>query len=140
MKIFLSASILGGRDLLPTYMKMHSFLENEGHGVLSWHVADPELEKTESLMTEQEIFRRDMDFLEKSECVIAELSTASTGVGYEICSALQLGLPVLCLYLPEANVSAMILGNDSDLLKCSMYRNFGELEQMIRDFLDGIDR
>ncbi|WP_406660440.1 nucleoside 2-deoxyribosyltransferase [Methanolobus sp. ZRKC3] len=136
MKIFLSASIRGGRDLLPTYMKMHEFLQNEGHEVLSWHVADPELEKTESVMSEQEIYQRDMDFLRNAKCVIAELSTASTGVGYEICSALQLGLPVLCLYLPDANVSAMILGNDSKLLKCRMHGNFGELEKEITTFLD----
>ncbi len=139
MKIFLSASIRGGRDLLPTYMKMHEFLKNEGHEVLSWHVADPELEKTESLMSEQAIFQRDMDFLKNADCVIAEISTASTGVGYEICSALYLGLPVLCLYLPDANVSAMILGNDSDLVRCRVYESFAMMKNEIRIFLDEIN-
>jgi nucleoside 2-deoxyribosyltransferase len=139
MKVFLSASIRGGRNLLPTYMKMHEFLINEGHQVLSWHVADPELEITESKMTEQEIFKRDMDFLENAECVIAEISTASTGVGYEICSALQLGLPVLCFYLPDANASAMILGNDNKLIECRMYDSFEMIENEIGLFLDEIN-
>lgn len=136
MKTFLSASIRGGRNLLPTYMKIHEFLKNEGHEVLSWHVADPELEKTESKMTEQEIFQRDMDFLKNAGSVIAEVSTASTGVGYEIASALQLGLPVLCLYSADANVSAMILGNNNELVKCKEYANFQTIENEIRAFLD----
>lgn len=139
MKIFLSASIRGGRDLLPTYMKMHEFLKNEGHEILSWHVADPGLEKTESKMTEKEIFQRDMGFLKNAECVIAELSTASTGVGYEIASALQRDLPVLCLYSPDANVSAMILGNDSNLIRCRMYESFEMIENEIRVFLNELE-
>lgn len=89
MNVFLSASIRGGRDMLSTYIEMCNYLQENGHYVLSWHVADPELEKTESLLTEQEIYIRDMEFLENSHCVIAEVSTPSIGVGYEICSALH---------------------------------------------------
>ncbi|WP_292467907.1 nucleoside 2-deoxyribosyltransferase [Methanolobus sp.] len=111
MNIFLSASIRGGRQMLSTYIEICNYLQEKGHEVLSWHVADPELEKTESLLTEQEIYVRDMEFLEKSDCVIAEVSTPSIGVGYEICSALQLEFPVLCLHTPQTNVSAMIRGD-----------------------------
>ena len=54
-KIFLSGSIRGGRQLLETYRFMFDTLEEAGAEVLSWHVADPELEKTEMKMTEEEI-------------------------------------------------------------------------------------
>jgi hypothetical protein len=103
--------------------------------VLSWHVADPELEDKESLMTEQEIYERDMGLLVRSECMIAEVSTPSIGVGYEICRALQLGLPILCLHSPHSRVSAMILGNKSNRIICRQYANYQELEKNIMHFL-----
>src|SRR5512136_1526134 len=92
-KIFLSGSIRGGRQLLETYRFMFDTLEEAGAEVLSWHVADPELEKVEMRMTEEEIYARDMDLLVKSDALIAEVTVASTGVGYEICRALVQGIP-----------------------------------------------
>ncbi|MDW7733474.1 MAG: nucleoside 2-deoxyribosyltransferase [Methanolobus sp.] len=138
MRIFLSGSIRGGREMLLVYMKICSLLQDAGHEVLSSHVADPTVEEAESVMTEQEIYLRDMRFLEKSECLIAEVSTPSIGVGYEICSALQLGLPVLCLYSAQANVSAMILGNTSMGFIAKGYGNHQELDDAIMVFLSEI--
>ena len=135
MRIFLSASIRGGRDMLHVYTEILELLQCYGHDVLSWHVADPELEDKESLMTEQEIYERDMGLLVRSECMIAEVSTPSIGVGYEICRALQLGLPILCLHSPHSRVSAMILGNKNNRIICRQYANYQELEKNIMHFL-----
>jgi len=137
MKIFLSASIRGGRHMLHVYTKILELLQSHGHDVLSSHVADPQLEEKESIMTEQEIYERDMNLLTRSECVIAEVSIPSIGVGYEICRALQLGLPVLCLYSPHSNVSAMILGNSSAMLTGKEYASYQEMRERILDFLAG---
>lgn len=120
--------------MLSTYIDMYDYLQESGHQVLSWHVADPELEKTESLLTEQEIYIRDMEFLESSNCVIAEVSTASIGVGYEICSALHREMPVLCLHTPEANVSAMILGDERII--CKEYDSIDAMRKEIDEFLN----
>ncbi|ETA68190.1 MAG: 2-deoxynucleoside 5-phosphate N-hydrolase [Methanolobus sp.] len=138
MRVFLSASIRGGRQMLSTYMEMCSFLQDSRHEVLSWHVADPELEKTESLLSEEEIYIRDMDFLEKSECLIAEVSTPSIGVGYEICSALQREIPVLCMHVPEANVSAMLLGDKRII--CKEYQTIDELKREMTNFLSDANK
>ncbi|MBP1909670.1 deoxyribonucleoside 5'-monophosphate N-glycosidase [Methanolobus bombayensis] len=138
MRIFLSASIRGGRQMLSTYIEMCNYFQNRGHEVLSWHVADPELEKSESLLSEEEIYIRDMGFLEKSECMIAEVSTPSIGVGYEICSALQRKIPVLCLHVPEANVSAMLLGDKRII--CKEYHNIDDMKEKINKFLNDTNR
>jgi nucleoside 2-deoxyribosyltransferase len=138
MRVFLSASIRGGRQMLSTYMEMCNYLQDSGHKVLSWHVADPELEKTESLLSEEEIYIRDMQFLEKSECMIAEVSTPSIGVGYEICSALQRNIPVLCLHAPEANVSAMLLGDKRII--CKEYHDIDEMKEKITKFLSDVNK
>ncbi|WP_394698000.1 nucleoside 2-deoxyribosyltransferase [uncultured Methanolobus sp.] len=138
MNVFLSASIRGGRDMLSTYIEMCNYLQDSGHDVLSWHVADPELEKTESLLTEQEIYIRDMELLEKSHCMIAEVSTPSIGIGYEISSALHRELPVLCLHTPDANVSAMILGDKRIITK--EYDSGNAMKEKIDVFLNCINK
>ena len=134
-KIFLSGSIRGGRQLLETYRFMFDTLEETGAEVLSWHVADPELEKTEMKMTEEEIYARDMGLLVKSDALIAEVTVPSTGVGYEICRALVQGIPVLCLYSPDAAVSAMVLGNSDHLLEARAYTDKTSLKKIITEFI-----
>lgn len=134
-KIFLSGSIRGGRQLLETYRFMYDSLEEAGAEVLSWHVADPELEEKESKMTEQEIYDRDMGLLAKSDALIAEVTVPSTGVGYEICRALVREIPVLCLHRPDAAVSAMVLGNPDPLMKVRTYSNNEELNEIIVEFI-----
>jgi nucleoside 2-deoxyribosyltransferase len=134
-KIFLSGSIRGGRQLLEIYRLMYHTLEDAGAEVLSWHVADPELEKVETEMTEEEIYSRDMGLLVKSDALIAEVTVPSTGVGYEICRALVQKIPVLCLQKPDASVSAMILGNPDPLIEVRAYPNETSLKQIITDFV-----
>lgn len=134
MKVFLSGSIRGGRTKLSAYQKMTEILEEKGHEITSYHVADPEVEEKEVGMAESEIFSRDMYLLDRSDCMVAEVSVASTGVGYEVCSALHMGLPVLCVYEEGSTVSAMILGNTNANLVVEAYSDFRELEKIISEF------
>jgi len=137
-KIFLSGSIRGGRQLLETYREICDILGEAGAEVLSWHVADPELETVEMKMTEEEIYARDMGLLVKSDALIAEVTVASTGVGYEICRALVRGIPVLCLYNPDAAVSAMVLGNPHHLLEARAYPDKTSLKNIITEFIQAL--
>lgn len=134
-KIFLSGSIRGGRQLLDTYRFMYDALEEAGAEVLSWHVADPDLEENESKMTEQEIYDRDMGLLAKSDALIAEVTVPSTGVGYEICRAIDRKIPVLCLHIPDAVVSAMVLGNPDPSLEVRTYSNEATLNEILVKFI-----
>ncbi len=43
--------------------------------------------------------------------MVAEVTVPSTGVGYEVCRTLGLVMPVLCVHISGANVSAVVLGN-----------------------------
>lgn len=137
-KIFLSGSIRGGRQLLETYRFMFDTLEEAGAEVLSWHVVDPDLEKVEMKMTEEDIYARDMGLLVKSDALIAEVTVPSTGVGYEICRALVQGIPVLCLYSPDAAVSAMVLGNPDPLLEARAYPDKNSLKKIMTEFIQAL--
>lgn len=137
-KIFLSGSIRGGRQLLETYMLMCDLVEAVGAGLICRHIADPELESLEEEMTEEEIYARDMNLLKESDAVIAEVTVPSTGVGYEICRALVLEIPVLCVHKPDAPVSAMILGNPNPLLQIQAYKSEEILKQVISKFIESL--
>lgn len=86
-------------------------------------------------MTEQAIFKKDTTWIEESDCVIAEVTVPSTGVGYEICHAVNHQKPVLCVYEEGAKVSAMVLGNTSKYIIARSYSNKQQLEEILLDFL-----
>lgn len=133
MKLFFSGSIRGGRQLISTYEHIISFLRSNGHIVLSEHVASETLEKAEARMSEQEIFEKDIRWIEESDILIADITVPSIGVGYEICHAVSTGRPVLCVYKEGTKASAMVLGNKDVIAK--PYSNFEELENILREFL-----
>ncbi len=70
--------------------------------------------------------------------MIAEVSTPSHGVGYEIGYALELNKPVLCLYRQQVVISKMILGNPHPLLTVLSYKDLNEAEKLLRKYLSEI--
>lgn len=142
MNVFFSGSIRGGRQMLPTYRHICKFLRSMGLDVLSWHVADLELEGKEAKMSEREIYDRDIGLLKRSDCLIAEVTIPSIGVGYEICRGLGMGigLPVLCIHKQGANVSAMLLGNSDKNMIVEEYTNDEQLENIISGFVGSVGK
>lgn len=106
-----------------------------GHQVLTAHLARPEVMARERVVQPQEVFRRDVDWISECDALIAEVTTPSHGVGYEIAYALGLGRPVLCCYLSGTPVSKMILGNNSPTLRVADYRQGNDLRREIDTFL-----
>jgi len=134
MKIFFAGSIRGGRQLVPMYEHIIRFLKSRNYTIISEHVASLALEKVEARMSEQRIFQKDIDWIEESDCVIAEITVPSIGVGYEICHAVNHKKPVLCVYQEGARASAMVLGNEK--VTAISYSNKKELEKILLDFLN----
>ena len=65
----------------------------------------------EGRLSPEEVYVRDTSWIEACDALIAEVSTPSHGVGYEIGYALSKGKPVLCCYRQGGRVSKMISGN-----------------------------
>jgi hypothetical protein len=65
---------------------------------------------------------------------VAEVSTPSLGVGYEIGKATEWGKRVLCLYRPQVGrtLSAMIAGSKGVTLK--EYESTSQLEEIFSTF------
>lgn len=142
MKVYFAGAIYGGRQKLETFKKIQKILENLGHKFLTKHVTGLGLltEEAEFRKTPQESFKRNLDLMAQADCLIAEITTPSLGVGYEIAYALHLRkIPVLALFEKdkEHQVSAMMRGNTVAGYKIVGYQE-RDLERIIRDFLKKI--
>lgn len=134
MRIFFAGSIRSGRNLMPVYKQIIQLLKKMGHTIVSEHVASTRLEEAEAKLTDEEIFKSDTGFIDECDCLIAEVTMPSIGVGYEICYAVSKGKRVLCLYKKGTNVSAMVLGN-KDLISIP-YVNTEDLRESLALHLD----
>jgi nucleoside 2-deoxyribosyltransferase len=77
-----------------------------------------------------------LEWLNSSDILVAEVTTVSMGVGYEIGRAIESGKKVLCLFRPGSgkNLSAMIAGCDD--LKLVNYSSLDEAKNAIQTFLN----
>ena len=135
MKIYFSCSLTGGRRDEPAYRMIVDQLQAMGHAVLTAHLAHPQVMQEERSVDPAEVYRRDVNWIEECQALVAEVSTPSHGVGYEIALALQRGKPVLCLHREGVPVSKMITGNDSAGLEVRAYRQEAAIPAMLQDYL-----
>ena len=135
MKIYFACSISGGRQCEDVYQKLVQVLLSMGIDVPTAHIAETGIEEIDALEKPGDIYQRDVNWIEDSDLLIAEVSTPSLGVGYEIGYALDLGLPVLCLYDRSVVVSKMITGNPHPLLTVENYRDWQEAEEIVREYV-----
>jgi len=138
MKIYFSCSLTGGRDDEAVYGLIVDHLVSRSHEVLTAHLARPEVMEAEKVVDAHEVYLRDVAWVEECDACIAEVSTPSHGVGYEIAYALGLGKPVLCCYKQGAVVSKMILGNDSQNLSLGPYESDSQVLEVIDRFTDDL--
>ncbi|TVR33744.1 MAG: nucleoside 2-deoxyribosyltransferase [Balneolaceae bacterium] len=122
MKIYFSGSIRGGRQDADLYKRLIDELKRYGT-VLTEHIGSDTVDDSK---TDRQIHEEDMAWLRESDIVIAEGSTPSLGVGYEIGRAIEMRKRVVCLYREVGGkaVSAMI--NGSPDVECFTYSGYSE--------------
>ncbi len=135
MNIYFACSITGGRDFEPVYRAIITALLADGHVVPTAHLADPRVKLFEGQVLPGEIYKRDTAWIRACEALVAEASTPSHGVGYEVAYALNLNKPVLCVYREGQPVSKMLIGNSHPAISVKSYRDAEEAVAIIRAFL-----
>jgi 2'-deoxynucleoside 5'-phosphate N-hydrolase len=122
--IYFCGSIRGGRDDAALYARIIADLQARFGTVLTEHIGADNL--GEHALTDTQIYERDVAWLRASHgttvcvsalsvppthrsvwgpVVIAEVTTPSLGVGYEVGMAVELGKPTLCLFRPASGRS-----------------------------------
>jgi hypothetical protein len=137
VKLFFSGSIRGGRSDVDVYAALIDALDEYGE-VLTEHVgsADVEASEADRGLSDRDIHDQDVAWLREADVVVAEVTTPSLGVGYEIGRAVEWGTPVCCLYRPDGDhdLSAMVRGNDA--VTVEEYRDPGDAEATLAAFLE----
>ena len=139
MKIYFAGAICGGRDDAKLYENIIAYLEEKGN-VLTEHVGNTNLSrKGEISIKDEEIYKRDMKWLQSAEIIIAEVTIPSLGVGYELGVAEKLQIPILCIYRSEngKSLSAMVQGNT--FFTCREYKTFIDVQKWIDDFIKSLN-
>ncbi|MEQ2282024.1 2'-deoxynucleoside 5'-phosphate N-hydrolase 1 [Ameca splendens] len=143
MKIYFCGSIRGGRSDLQLYQRIVHELHRYG-SVLTEHVGSAELSDTgEEGRTggDRDIHDRDVDWLQQSDVVVAEVTQPSLGVGYELGRAVDMKKKkMLCLFRPSSGrtLSAMIRGAaDGERFLVRDYSE-DELEKILEEFFSSL--
>jgi 2'-deoxynucleoside 5'-phosphate N-hydrolase len=133
MNIYFAGSIRGGREDKALYFEIIEQLREYGH-VLTEHIGDAELTALGEPADDRAIHDRDLSWLKESEYVVAEVTTPSLGVGYELGKATEWGKRILCLFRPDHNrvLSAMIAGSNG--IKVLEYNGAAELKEIFDEF------
>jgi hypothetical protein len=137
LKVYCAGALRGDSSFLRSYGEIVDCVRQAGHEALS------ELGSTDpALPGDGEIWERDTGWLRESDCLIAEVSGPSLGVGYEIGYGLHhLRIPVLCLrHEGSGRLSAMIRGNRDPLLVLKEYSESAGLRTAVLAFLSGLAR
>lgn len=134
LKIYFAGSIRGGRQDAELYKRIIQYIQRE-HIVLTEHVGDLSLSKNEGVKDRDvAIYEQDTAWLRESNLVIAECTTPSLGVGYELAYAEKLGKPVHIFYnKTRTNLSAMLTGNT--YFKIHPYESEEEIFKSIEEIL-----
>jgi len=127
MKIYFAFSIRGGNPDESVIQVVYRLLKDMGHEIttefnINW-------EKREKYLSDEDIYRRDIEALEKSDIVLAEVSRPSLGVGYEIAFGEKLGKRIICIVKEGTHLSAMINGNPN--LTLITYKDINDLKEKL---------
>ena len=133
-KIYFAGSIRGGREDAAIYAQLIDKLRQFGR-VHTEHVGSPSLTDGGESGSAREIHDRDLDWLRSSDCIVAEVTTPSLGVGYEIARATEWGKKVLCLFRrknDDKGLSAMIAGCPDVVVR--EYETVADADAILADF------
>jgi len=138
MNIYFSCSITGGREDQHIYQRIVNYLLENGHEVPTAHLASPDVMKDESNLSAVDVYRRDMEWVRNCDVLIAEVSTPSHGVGYEIAEAVSLEKQVMCCHHADKKISKIISGNTNKNMRVLVYKSEDELIYEIGNFIRNI--
>lgn len=111
-KVYFAGSIRGGRADAELYGRVIRHIQRENI-VLTEHIGDLSLSKLEGVEnSDVAIYEQDTAWLREADLLIAECTTPSLGVGYELAYAESHNIPVHIFYdKSRTRLSAMLAGD-----------------------------
>ncbi len=138
MKIYLGFTVAGDRSSVEAARKIVEVLEEMGHEVLTRHLVRDNAWDLDRLINPQEVYRRDMKWLEQCDLFMAEVSGSSFGLGFETGYLLGATTKRVILFYQrdvEKRLSLMITGITHPNCTLAPYSNIDEMGLLIRNNL-----
>ena len=137
MKIYFGFTVIGDRSSVENARRIVSLLESLGHEVLTKHLIREDAFDVDGLIAPQEVYHRDMKWLQQCEIFIAEVSGSSFGIGYEAAHVLASGKKVFLLYdkSKTSKISRLITGNTHPNCTAVAYNKIEEVEDFLRKMM-----
>ena len=137
MKIYFACSIRGGRDNAALCVELANHIKLKAT-LLTEIFVDKKLTINGMNKPSHVIWQTDIDWIKEADALIAEVTTPSLGVGYEIAKAEEWSKPILALFYNNniRKLSAMIDG--SPYTKAEYYTSSSEAKQIIDKFISGL--
>src|SRR5262245_7959754 len=102
MKVYLACTVRGDRGGVAAARAVANRLQSLGHEVLTTHLLNDHADAEEAQLTEEAVYRRDIEWLASCDLLVAEASGSTYGVGFEVGYVLgraaQTGQRVVLLY------------------------------------------
>lgn len=137
MNIYFACSIRGEKTDVNIIKEIVRCLENYGYvlDLVTKHIDDEDwIDKFDK--HDEYIYNYDMKLLKTADIMVAEISGASLGVGYELKTTELYNIPCLCLCHTSKKPSAMISGNKYFIIH--YYYTLGDIKFLIDDFMNSI--
>ena len=83
MRIHFGFTVAGDRTSIDMARRVVELLENKDHEVLTRHLVGDNAWQLDRLITAQQVYERDMKWLEACDLFVAEVSGSSFGLGFE---------------------------------------------------------
>ena len=84
MRIYLACTVRGERGGVLAGRAICERLQQHGHEVLTTHLLADDVDRAEAVLTESQVYQRDIDWLSGCDVLVAEASGSSYGVGFEV--------------------------------------------------------
>lgn len=135
MKIYFGFTVAGNRSSLEGAKKIVGILQAMGDEVVSSHLVREDAWDADRSVAPQEIFARDMKWLDQCDLFVAEVSGSSFGLGFEtgyLLGATKKQTILLYQRGAERQISLLIIGNTHPNCVLLPYSNLEELEVLVR--------
>ncbi len=134
IKIYFAYTIRGDKSRKHTAKEIVNMLKQKGHNVMTEIFLSDTAEDDENHLSPQEIFERDVRWLEECDCLVSEVSGSSFGIGYEIAyvsGALNKKAFILYHKGAENKISRMAVGNTHPNCKVFAYSDLDDIKKFI---------
>src|ERR1700723_3110553 len=140
MKIYFGFTVAGDRSGIEAARKIVVLLERVGHEVLTRHLVEDDAWEADRRISAEDVYRRDMAWLEQCDLFIAEVSGSSFGLGFETGYVLGATTKKVSLFYRrdvEKKISLLITGNTHPNCTLAPYSNVTDVESFITSNLSG---